>query len=139
MCTEEEPVFARPQQCLSLELEILQEVLFDNISDKKVQELKRLREDCGASSRLQKYMFHLLSALAENWNEDLSLAVFQTDCANQYWKDCMEPHCVILCGDFENVSVFSDGCSIFQSIDFVTALALMIVLHFVANLSLIHI
>ena len=78
LSTEEDQVFAKPQQCISLELEILQEVLFDNVPEKKVQELKKFRQECG-STETPRFMLHLLEALAEYWHEDLTYAVFQTD------------------------------------------------------------
>ena len=128
---DEGQVLDNPQQCLLLELEILQEIVFDLVPNSKVQELKQLRDL--APSKPQ-YMNSLLEVLADCWDEDFSFAVLKTDIPNQCRKDCAEPHCVVLCEDYNNVSIFADGTAIFQNLDYATALGFMIGLHFLCNL-----
>ena len=64
----------------------------------------------------------------------MRISLFKTDNQNQCRKDCAEPHCVVLCEDYENVAIFSDGPAIFQGLNLATALGFMIGLHFLCNL-----
>ena len=125
------PVHDNTQHSLILELEILQDVLFDGLTVPKVQELKQIRNQ--AASKPQ-YMHSMMEALAEECKQEFSFAVFITDFPKHCRKDCAEPHCVVECEDFENVSVYADGTAISQSLDYATALEFMIALHFLCNL-----
>jgi hypothetical protein len=125
-------IYEQARKFLKSEMSIMEEYLLDELpAGEKTRLIKSIHE---SKEKPNEHVFCLLKLLAAVWKQDLDRVVFVTEKEEDCLKDCPEPHLVIAMGDVTQISLFVDHTKIFTCMDWPTAIASLIAVHYLANL-----
>jgi hypothetical protein len=125
-------IFEQSRKSLKSEMSIMEEYILDELpAGQKTQLIASMHH---SKEKPNEHVLCILQLLATIWEQDLDRVVFVTEKEEDCLKDCPEPHLVVPMGDVTQIALFVDHTKIFSCMDWQTAIASLIAVHYLANL-----
>jgi hypothetical protein len=127
-----EDIFEKARHNLKGEMDTMEEFLLDELPMGEKSGL--LDSIHSRKERPNEHVLCLLRHLASLWDQNLDRVVFVAEKDNECLKECPEPHLVVPMGDVTNIALFVDYTKIYSCMDWPTAFASLIAVHYLADL-----